>query len=179
MSDRDYGGSIAIRTLRLDEAEAYLELRKATEAESDYLLYEAGERTTSVEAMARLVGDILSEPNSTVLVACDGERLVGFLSARGGTARRNRHAAEIVVAIRDGYRGRGVGRALFTAIEAWARVVGVTRLGLGHIDRNESAHALYLAMGFREEGRKTAAFLLTDGYADEVLMAKLIGASLS
>lgn len=178
MSDNGRG-SVVVRTLRREEAEAYLELRKATEAESDYLLYEAGERTTSVEAMARLVDDTLSEPNSTILVACDSERLVGFLSARGGTARRNRHAAEIVVAIRDGYRGRGLGRALFEAVEAWALKVGVTRLGLGHIDRNESAHALYRTMGFREEGRKTAAFLLTDGYADEVLMAKLIGASLS
>lgn len=174
---------IVVRPLRLDEAEAYLELRKATEAESDYLLYEAGERTTSVEAMGRLVDDILSEPNSTILVACDGDddgagsRLVGFLAARGGTARHNRHAAEIVIAIRDGFRGRGVGTALFRAVEAWAGTVGVSRLGLGHIDRNETAHALYVRMGFREEGRKKSAFLLSDGYADEILMAKLLGAS--
>ncbi len=172
---------IVVRPLRRDEAEAYLELRKATEAESDYLLYESGERTTSAEAMARLVDDILSEPNSTILVACDGDgagsRLVGFLAARGGTARRNRHAAEIVIAIREGFRGRGVGTALFRAVEAWAGTVGVSRLGLGHIDRNETAHALYVRMGFREEGRKKAAFLLSDGYADEILMAKLLGAS--
>ena len=34
---------VTIRTLREDEAAPFLELRKATDAQSRYLLYEAGE----------------------------------------------------------------------------------------------------------------------------------------
>ncbi|MBU0928069.1 MAG: GNAT family N-acetyltransferase [Spirochaetes bacterium] len=167
--------SPTVRAIRADEAGAFLELRKATEAQSDFLLFEAGERSTSVEEIERLVGDFLSSPNSTILVAEDDSgRLVGFLSARGGAARRTRHAVEIVIAILDGYRGLGVGTRLFGALEEWARGIGVTRLALGHMADNDGAHALYVKMGFREEGRKKAVFLLKGRYVDEVLMYKLL-----
>ncbi len=167
-----------VRTVRRDEATAFLELRKAADAQSDYLLYEAGERSTTLAEQVKMLDEFLSSPNSTILVAEDeAGKLAGYLTARGGSARRNRHAAEVVIAILDGYRGQGLGSRLFVALEAWARSAGITRLGLGLMVDNERARALYAKMGFMEEGRKKAAFLLAGRYVDEVLMYKPLDTS--
>ncbi|HPM71553.1 MAG TPA: GNAT family N-acetyltransferase [Spirochaetales bacterium] len=171
-------GDVAIRTLRVDEAEPFLALRKAADAQSRYLLYGAGERRTTVEEQARAIAELLGSGNSTILVAeaegRDGAgSLVGYLIAKGGGAERNRHAAEIVVAILDAYTGKGIGARLFGELDEWARGAGVTRLGLGLMDGNVRARALYEKMGFREEGRRKAAFLLEGGFVDEILMYKL------
>ncbi len=171
---------VTIRTLREDEAAPFLELRKATDAQSRYLLYEAGERRTTVEEQGRAMAELLDAPNSTILVAEAGDGpggLVGYLIAKGGSARRNRHAAEIVIAVLEAYTGKGVGKGLFRALDEWAIGAGVTRLGLGLMAENARAKALYEKMGFREEGRKQAAFLLEGGYMDEILMYRLLGAN--
>jgi len=171
--------SVTIRTLREDEAAPFLELRKETDAQSRYLLYEAGERRTTVEEQGRAMAELLDAPNSTILVAEAGpdRGLVGYLIAKGGSARRNRHAAEIVIALLEAYTGKGVGKGLFRALDEWAIGAGVTRLGLGLMAENARAKALYEKMGFREEGRKQAAFLLEGGYMDEILMYRLLGAN--
>lgn len=171
--------SVTIRTLREDEAAPFLELRKETDAQSRYLLYEAGERRTTVEEQGRAMAELLDAPNSTILVAEAGPDggLVGYLIAKGGSARRNRHAAEIVIAVLEAYTGKGVGTGLFRALDEWAIGAGVTRLGLGLMAGNARARALYEKMGFREEGRKQAAFLLEGGYMDEILMYRLLSAN--
>jgi len=168
-------GTVTVRSLRADEAAAFLELRKTADAQSEFLLYEAGERKTTVEEQARMMGEFLSSANSAMLVAEDAQgALVGYLTARGGAARRNRHAAEIVIAILDGYRGMGIGSRLFGALEEWARGAGVSRLSLGLMAGNVHAKALYEKMGFREEGLRHRAFFLQGRYVDEILMYKLL-----
>jgi RimJ/RimL family protein N-acetyltransferase len=171
-------GNIVIRHIAKDDAAAYLELCKTADAQSDYLLFEAGERTTSVEEMSGRVEKALSSPNSTILLAADGDgRLVGYLSVTGGEAKRNMHSAYIVIAILDGHRGMGIGSMLFRELEAWAKAKGIRRLSLGLMAENERAHALYAKMGFLEEGRKKEAFRLPGRYVDEILMYKLLDIS--
>ena len=68
-------------------------------------------------------------------------------------------------------RGQGAGEALFGAIIAHARGVGVTVLELGVGDFNTAAQRLYARMGFEPFGLERRAVKLRERYIDEVLMA--------
>ncbi len=53
---------------------------------------------------------------------------------------------DLVVA--PSYRGRGIGRALFAAIEAQARAIGAAKVTLEVLSGNEPAKALYRSLGY-------------------------------
>jgi RimJ/RimL family protein N-acetyltransferase len=68
-------------------------------------------------------------------------------------------------------RGRGVGKALFTAILAHARTVpGLEQVHLTVTTVNPVAQALYEAFGFRTYGVEPRSLKLGDNYLDEALM---------
>ena len=51
------------------------------------------------------------------------------------------------------WRGRGVGRALVAAVEAWTRMRGCTELASDALLDNTRSHAAHAACGFEETGR--------------------------
>ncbi|WP_332871053.1 GNAT family N-acetyltransferase [Planococcus sp. MB-3u-03] len=71
-------------------------------------------------------------------------------------------------------RGKGVGKALFSHVIAWAKSVDLHRLELTVIAENVSAVALYQKMGLEIEGVKRDSLFINDGYVDEYYMAKLL-----
>ena len=92
-------------------------------------------------------------PRAAVLIAHDedGERL-GFVSVKvredvNGVERA--HVADL--AVREGARRLGVGRALMRAAEAWARKQGLPVLGLDVWSTNERAMAFYRRLDYRAE----------------------------
>lgn len=110
-----------------------------------------------------------------MLVAEEGGVVVGFCAAARGRRRATAHTADVGLTIAAAHRRRGVGRALMLAIEAWARVQGVRKLTLGVFATNASAHSLYRALGYVEEGLRREQYLLPSGPVDEVLMSKWVG----
>ncbi|MFE7765556.1 GNAT family N-acetyltransferase [Streptomyces sp. NPDC057438] len=69
----------------------------------------------------------------------------------GGTVER-RQAHLVGVFLRDEYRGKGVGEALFAAAVEWARGVGVERVRLFVNEGNGRAAAFYRRIGFAGSG---------------------------
>ncbi len=63
------------------------------------------------------------------------------------------------LAVDEGHRGRGVGRALVAAIETEARVRGCVLLFLTSAERRNDAHAFYERIGFAHTGRRFAKTL--------------------
>ncbi len=55
------------------------------------------------------------------------------------------------LATAEGHEGRGVGRALLTRAETWARDRGLTRITLETGAANDRARAFYSARGYRDE----------------------------
>ncbi|HXY20758.1 MAG TPA: GNAT family N-acetyltransferase [Gemmatimonadales bacterium] len=96
-------------------------------------------------------------PGAEVLVAVGegGERL-GFIHLHGATdfftGERHGHVSDIVVAPEA--RGRGVGEALMTAAEGWARSRGYRLLSLHVFDGNTGARAFYARLGYQADVRK-------------------------
>jgi len=168
---------VEIRVARDSDAEAVLALRLMLDSESEFMLLEADERSRDVEVQRRRLQGMLAPANSTVFVADVGGRLVGFLQARGGEFRRNRHVADIVLGVRHSHSGQGLARQLLEAAEEWARSVGVSRLELTVMAHNERAHRLYLSVGFRDEGSKRESLRVRGAPVDEIVMGKLLAYS--
>ena len=163
-----------IRTAREDDAADLLRLLKQLDRETRFMMYEPGERTTTVREQEDLLRGVLASGNGTVLVAEEDGRMVGFLEATGGAFRRNRHVAHLVVGVLGACTGRGIGTALMEEVERWARGHGVLRLELTVMTHNVSALALYEKAGFEIEGTRRHSMLVDGSYADEHYMAKLL-----
>jgi ribosomal protein S18 acetylase RimI-like enzyme len=109
-----------------------------------------------------------------VLVAEGDDELAGYLEAEGGAFRRNRHAAYIIIGVRQGYAWRGIGTALFQAAEAWARKQGLRRLELTVMVHNVAGLGLYQKMGFTIEGTRRDSLLEDGTFVDEYALAKIL-----
>jgi RimJ/RimL family protein N-acetyltransferase len=109
------------------------------------------------------------------VIAEHGGEIVGFLGAFAGALERTRGVVYIAhVGVRSAWRGRGVGAALFAAIEDWARAHGAWRLDLRVDTQNARGLALYTKRGFAVEGRIVDG-ACTDGvWRDHFLMAKAL-----
>jgi putative acetyltransferase len=87
---------------------------------------------------------------------------------------RRRHVAELFMAVRDDWQGRGVGTALLqAAVDLADRWLNVLRLELDVFVDNTPAIRLYERFGFEIEGRRRA-FAFRDGrYVDTFMMGRL------
>jgi GNAT superfamily N-acetyltransferase len=65
-----------------------------------------------------------------------------------GSMMRSIPTAELGVSVVDGFRGRGIGRALIGALEEWAADHGVERIILDVSEANVGAIRLYHALGY-------------------------------
>ncbi|ALA71196.1 hypothetical protein GT50_14280 [Geobacillus stearothermophilus 10] len=85
-----------IRPIEVRDAENFLELCKKID-ESGFMLFEPGERQTTVEQQSKSIERMLFEPNKMIFVAETENKLVGFLAVIGGDVKRNRHSANVVL----------------------------------------------------------------------------------
>ncbi|HKG12327.1 MAG TPA: GNAT family N-acetyltransferase [Pyrinomonadaceae bacterium] len=89
------------------------------------------------------------------LVALEGANVAGW-AALSPVSRRKVYAgvAEVSVYVGASFRGRGLGRALLSALVAGSEAAGVWTLQAGVFPENVASVELHLACGFREVGRR-------------------------
>lgn len=109
------------------------------------------------------------------LAAIDSQgRLIGEASLFFHESPRQRHAAEIAIAVADDWQRRGVGNALMTALldlaDNW---LGLDRVALTVYSDNSGAIALYHKFGFVSEGLMRCYALRDGQYCDALHMARL------
>jgi len=119
----------------------------------------------------------LAEPAEGLfsLLACVGDEVVGQLGLHTfPTAPRRRHAAQIGMAVRDDWQGKGAGTALMqAAVDMADRWLNISRLELEVYTDNEPAVRLYRKFGFVIEGT-LVQFAYRDGqYVNAYAMARL------
>jgi len=163
-----------VREVKTSDAENLGVLIQQVDGSAQYMLWEEGERNLQPENQQKMIESLKNKDNSTILVAEDGNRLVGYLLVIGGSARRNRHSCYIVIGILKEYRGKGVGSQLFNELERWASKHKLRRIELTVVTRNKAGLSLYKKMGFEIEGTKRDALFIDGQYLDEYYMSKLL-----
>lgn len=163
-----------VRPATEKDSEQLLDLLTRIDAESEFMLFEAGERRTSGDEHRERVRRICESDNQTILVAEWRQELVGYLLALGGDLHRIRHRAHVVIGVLERFTGRKIGTELLTALETWARHHGIERLELTVRADNARAIALYRKMGFLVEGVRQGALKVHGKLLDEWSMAKMV-----
>ena len=136
----------------------FLDVRAASPADSAAIAALLGQLgyPTAAESMPDRIADIERE-GGVVVVACDDSRqIVGLASAsRVSTLHAGGHVGYITSLVTaEAARGHGVGRALVSAIEAWARRCGCARLSVTSGLHRDDAHAFYPRCGMPYSGRR-------------------------
>ncbi|MFD3508065.1 GNAT family N-acetyltransferase [Nocardia sp. NPDC058666] len=109
-----------------------------------------------------------------VLVAHEAERILGYVKLRPSPMPASGgHVQEINgFAVAPQHQGRGIGHLLLDAALELAIERDARRITLRVLGSNTRAQAIYLAHGYRVEGRLVGQFLIDDHYVDDVLMAR-------
>ena len=158
-----------LRRAMPDDAEKLIESVNSVGAEGRYILTERLPYTVEEERKIIASWDGV---NTIMIVADDGEKIVGGSGWVRGKYPKTRHVMDIGIHIVDGWRGVGLGEAMMRAGMEWARSLGgVRKLFLEVFSTNERALALYRKLGFVEEGRKKGHFVIDGDEVDDVLMA--------
>lgn len=101
------------------------------------------------------VAELIAGPGSTLLVACDGDLLVGLATVieRPLSSNPLHHPRRIVeidnIVVREDRRGSGIGRQLIEAAMAWGRGRGAELVEIAVHAFNTPAIRAYEQAGFR------------------------------
>jgi hypothetical protein len=82
-----------IRTIRVSDAEQFLNLCNKLDRETQFMMLVPGERTTTPEEQQAQIVRLLKQENQIIFVAEHDDQLVGYLAAIGGEFKRNRQCA--------------------------------------------------------------------------------------
>jgi len=113
----------------------------------------------------------------TLLLAMKGPDVVGSLGCDPGGRQRIAHVGAFGIALRESWRGVGLGRAMLTHLIAWAQAhPTITKLSLQVFADNARAIALYRKFGFIEEGRLAKSTQREPGvFVDDLVMGLWLG----
>jgi RimJ/RimL family protein N-acetyltransferase len=111
----------------------------------------------------------LGAEKSAWFIADEGGQVVGgvFVQAEGGVAH-------LGMAIVEGHRGGGLGRALLSAAVGWARDRGCHKVSLEVWPHNARARRLYENAGFTEEGYLVRHYRRKSGALWDAVIMSLI-----
>ena len=119
-----------IREAKPCDAESIVKLFNKLDSETEYMLFEPGERKTTVQEQEKICKEFAESDNKIMFIVQNDSSVVGFVVGIGGLFIRNRHSLYTVVGIEKKYWGQGLGTSLLEALEKWARINKYHRLEL-------------------------------------------------
>lgn len=168
--------NLLIRPAKESDASSFLNLWNALDTETEFMLYEPGERKATLKSQTAILANACDSENVHILVLASSQNndLSGFCAGRRSSNIRDRHVLTVVIGIRQAHAGKKWGYKLLLELERWAISVGISRLELNVMVNNERAVALYKSLGYDIEGTRRNSVVLRSGPVDEYMMAKLI-----
>ncbi|WP_246197224.1 GNAT family N-acetyltransferase [Cytobacillus depressus] len=165
-----------IRTGKVEDAEAVLEIQKSVIAEGDYLISVSEEFIQTLEQQREWIQGLLENRIETLIVAEINGEVVGWIVFLSQYRKRLSHTGSFGMMISKRYRGMGIGKMLIRALLDWAEKNPlIEKVCLGVFSTNHRAISLYKSMGFVEEGRKIKEIKINENeYVDDILMYKFV-----
>lgn len=170
------GSAITIRTARPEDAHAILEHVHAGFAEGEFTLSTLDDFHMTDEQETVWIQANRADPGSLVIVAEYKGQIIGMLNFSSERRRRVRHHGELSMGVNKTWRDQGIGRALLQTLIAWAEQHPVLeKLCLQVFTTNSRAIALYISLGFMEEGLQVRDIKLETGdYIDVLMMGRFV-----
>lgn len=162
-----------IREVEEQDAESFLKLLCEID-DSNNMLYNPGERKTTVEKQRNIIRILKKEPRSAFFVAEKEENLSGYIGIMAADLQRTKHIGRIVIGVSQESRGLGIGSKLFLELFEWIKGKHFSRLELTVLVSNDVAIKLYEKMGFVKEGKRIDSLLIDGQFVDEWCMYKRV-----
>lgn len=166
-----------IRRIRENDTENFFQMMCRLDEETEYMMYEPGERQRTIKDLSRLKAFIHAAASGydfLIVAENDNGEIAGYIWAERGKLNRNRHAAYISVGIRQACQRQGIGTEFFLRAENWAKESGIVRLELTVECENDGAKTLYERMGFEIEGIRPKSMKVNGRFVDEYYMGKIL-----
>jgi len=160
---------IRIEPIREDHVDGFRDALDIVARERKYLIFL---EAPPIEAMLAFVRENIAGGHPHMVAVADG-KVVGWCDIRRGSRDAEAHCGTLGMGIIPGYRDRGLGRRLITAVLDAARAAGLHRVELNAHADNFRAIALYERVGFEHEGSARHAVRIDGHYIDSVKMALL------
>ena len=96
------------------------------------------------------INEMLKRGNYQIFVACDGDKVVGYIGCVSYLAFEldNEGIKIIALAVSKEYRRKGIGAELLKTAEQWAKENNIEVILLNSGLRREDAHAFYESQGY-------------------------------
>lgn len=169
--------SYIVRTGKIEDAEAILDIQKSVVSEGEFLIAYPEEFNKTSSQQREWVQSILENEKETLIVAEKDGEVVGWIVFQiNQNRKRLSHTGSFGMMISKSYRELGIGRMLLKALLDWTEKNPlIEKVSLAVFSTNHRAISLYKKMGFIEEGRKIKEFKMNDNeYVDDILMYKLV-----
>jgi RimJ/RimL family protein N-acetyltransferase len=132
--------------------------------------YLAQTKAKPIEELRKFISERNAKGDPVFFALADGV-VVGWCDITRGDGPMRDHAGNLGMGVRSGYRGQGIGGRLISAALESGKSSGMKRIELTVYSNNAVAHALYLKMGFVEEGRMRSYAKIEGAFTDAIKMA--------
>lgn len=163
--------SLTIRPALASDADALHAYIAAIVAERLPVLF-TRDAPPAPEQVAAMIARNADDERACLLLALDGDAVVGMLDFSGHARAQQRHVGSFGMSVARAARGRGIGRRLLRALYAFAQQRGYRRLELEVFATNGPAIALYEGEDFVHEGRRRGAVMVGEEAVDLLMMGK-------
>jgi RimJ/RimL family protein N-acetyltransferase len=162
-----------IRKVEKEDADKLMKFLRQVDQETDFMLYEPGERKKSGHDLRGHLGSCLTRCNTVIVIAVDQDQdIIGYLAIYGGRCRRNSHVGTLSCAVLKKYWGHGVATVLF-----WNAITilfgEIEKIELTVMVDNVAAINLYRSWGFNIEGTRVRSIKRNGEYIGEFYMGVL------
>lgn len=165
------GSILRIREASPNDAEELLLFFKNSSIESEYLNYEYGEFTRSVDEQREKIGKEAQIDNCLRIIGIVDDKIVSGLTFKGGRWNKMRHQGDFGICVKKKYQNMGVGKHMVEYLLNWARENTIIRkINLSVRVDNKPAIRLYRNLGFEIEGKRSREYQMKESFHDIFLM---------
>ncbi len=166
--------NIVIREAVVEDAEEMISYLNIVGGESDNLMHGAEGFNVPVEAVKRRIQASHDADNCVILIALEGDKIIGRAELAGYPMSRLHHNAKFSIAVRKDHWNKKIGTRLMTEIIERAKKMNLMNIELEVIADNKAAIALYHKMGFSDVGIIKKYWFANNAYSDAIVMQKCL-----
>ncbi|WP_431028254.1 GNAT family N-acetyltransferase [Lysinibacillus sp. LZ02] len=162
-----------IRTIETDDARAFINLQETIFSECDFEYFNANEQNLTVQKLRKAMMEWRKVKTSTILLCIVNGEFAGYTLINGNISARTKHVASLRIGVAQAFQRTGIGSALLTQAERWAKEHEIQRLEVQILAHNEHARSLFEKHGYVCEGTRKNAFKLQNETFDELYYSKI------